>query len=491
VHDTFHRDKASWSNLTFNSEKSPLAKKEYIQRIARKYGIDSDVYRVRVLGTEPKGNPKAFISMESATKARYREGVLKEGRLSIGCDPARFGSDSTVTTLVKGNYVYPQKRKGQTDTDMICDMVLTQLREYRHETNDYKTICDVNIDATGGYGAGAIDQLRKNTTDNIRVNAINFTGKINDPEYSDGVSKMYGEVRDRIDSLKLPDDDDLSDELTSRDYGIDSNGKIKIKSKEEFRKEHGASPDRADSLVLAVSRETAFKKVFEYFNINEHIKPFTINFDQLQPTSTLIISQWVEKSMKSNILVGLWNAARASLYVFTEMEFNNSLPEIVITQLAKKVKTFSNEQVPNLTKMEWFGNEIMVKDNVDSMQLGYRKYGHYVRINTAFEENGAILLTNRLFFRKGLIIHGECAELANQVSAWVVDGTERPAEGYGLARALISMVSSLHEYGKMAKPEKLMEPYSVKKNDWITDQMRQIRESENEPTAKSRYDCDW
>jgi hypothetical protein len=133
----------------------------------------------------------------------------------------------------------------------------------------------------------------------------------------------------------------------------------------------------------------------------------------------------------------------------------------------------------------------MVKDSVDSMQVAYRKYGQHIRINTSYEENGAILLTNRLLYRKGLIIQDGCSELVNQMQGWVVDGTERPADGHGLARSLCNMVSTLHEYGKMTKPPPPMANYSTKKTDWIAEAIKKSRESGSEPTTKSRYDCDW
>jgi len=489
VHDSFNRDKEIWRNLRFSSEDSPLAKPEYAQRIAKKYGRESDIYRVRVLGQQPKGNPEAFISLERAQNATYRQ-ATKEGRLSAGIDVARFGNDTTVVTLLKGNFVFPQVSKSMTDTDAICTMFLDALRKYRFEHNDFKTVCETNVDATGGYGAGVIDQLKKNTTDNIKVNAINFTGKINNDEYHDGVSKMWGELRDRIDGLQLPADEFLIEEISTRRFKY-PDGKIKIEDKATFKKDYGASPDRADSLVLAVSTKTAFKKVMEYFNISEHQKPFTVNFEVLSPTSTLHISQWVDTGMQSSCLTALWNPAKTQLYVFCEQFFNNSLPEIVITQMNNRVREYSNNQIRNLSQFEWFGNETMVKENMGSMQTAYRKYGQNVRCNEMYEENGSILLVNRLLFRKGIIIHDSCKELASQMQSWVVDGSMRPAEGYGLCRSLCNLVATLHEYGKLTKPPKEPDAYSQERTDWLQKAIDEAKSDDVNTGIKGRYDCDW
>jgi len=68
-YDAFHEDKEDWHLMTINGEKSPRSKPEYIARMARKYGRDSDIYRVRVLGEFPKGNPDAFIQLSEVEAA--------------------------------------------------------------------------------------------------------------------------------------------------------------------------------------------------------------------------------------------------------------------------------------------------------------------------------------------------------------------------------------------------------------------------------------
>lgn len=249
-HDAFHKDATFWRNLRFNSEESPLAKPEYAERIARKYGKDSDIYRVRVKGMEPKGNPQALISFTDSEAARKRE-IDGYGSIRMGVDPARFGDDLTVVTIAHGRKVLEQTTLSHSDTDQIVDLTLQTLRKWRKSTG-VQSRCDIRIDDTGGWGAGAIDVLRKNTKDNIRVIPVNFGGSGND-EYDNAVSAMWGNLKDIISSIQIPDDDFLSEELSTRQYKFTSDQKITIESKADFKKRYGASPDRADSLVLCMS----------------------------------------------------------------------------------------------------------------------------------------------------------------------------------------------------------------------------------------------
>ena len=52
--DAFHEDKANWTCLNFSSVDSPVVDSEFINRITQKYGVDSDEYRVQVMGDFPR-----------------------------------------------------------------------------------------------------------------------------------------------------------------------------------------------------------------------------------------------------------------------------------------------------------------------------------------------------------------------------------------------------------------------------------------------------
>ena len=66
----------------------------------------------------------------------------------------------------------------------------------------------------------------------------------------------YWAVRDALDprlggKLALPLDDELTQELTAIRWDVQSNGKIRLVSKDEIKSQLGRSPDKADALALS------------------------------------------------------------------------------------------------------------------------------------------------------------------------------------------------------------------------------------------------
>ncbi len=64
---------------------------------------------------------------------------------------------------------------------------------------------------------------------------------------------MFWEARQAIleKRIKLPEDEELAKQLSSIEYEIVSDKRIKIKSKEELKSVLGRSPDQADMIAMA------------------------------------------------------------------------------------------------------------------------------------------------------------------------------------------------------------------------------------------------
>jgi len=321
VHDAFHRDSEAWQNLRFNSENSPIADQAYNQRVARKYGKNSDIYRVRVLGMEPRGNPDSLISLERAERARHRE-VKGRGRLEMGVDCARFGDDLTVVTIRHGYHVFPQRIQDKTDTKDIYKLVIRTLRETRRLTG-IKSTCDVKVDASGGWGAGVIDLLNDNTTDNIRVIPVNFGGPGNE-QYADAASVMWGELEQCIDELDLPDDRDnefLFDEISTRRYGYDNDMRVKIEPKKDYKTDFESSPDRADSLVLCITKQAPAKRVWPSYvpTRKEHRHKLDIKWDHMEADSCQVfVTMYYDTDTGIYCSFYFWGRKSRKLYVYDE-----------------------------------------------------------------------------------------------------------------------------------------------------------------------------
>lgn len=114
---------------------------------------------------------------------------------------------------------------------------------------------NIKID-NGHLGSAIADML---DDDGYTVNRINFGGTPKDKEhYEDIATEMYFELRDQLEIIDVPVDEELAIQLYTRKYQY-INGKrgyevMKIESKDDFAEHTHAlhkSPDRADGLVLA------------------------------------------------------------------------------------------------------------------------------------------------------------------------------------------------------------------------------------------------
>ena len=70
-------------------------------------------------------------------------------------------------------------------------------------------------------------------------------------QYFNQRSECWGKMRDFLEHGQIPDQDDLSDQLTSLDYGYSATFQIQLQSKKDQKKNGGKSPDKADSLALS------------------------------------------------------------------------------------------------------------------------------------------------------------------------------------------------------------------------------------------------
>jgi len=154
--------------------------------------------------------------------------------LEVGADIAHQGGDEIVFYKRAGN--------------KIIDSYYSRLQDTVKTYKDLKAF----------LGDKAVADLLANDG-YTRITRINFGGNPSDKEhFDDCVTEMYFNLRDMLDQIDIPNDEELLNQLSQRKYDY-INGKrgyevVKIESKDKF-KEHAhimnASPDRADALVLA------------------------------------------------------------------------------------------------------------------------------------------------------------------------------------------------------------------------------------------------
>ncbi|MCL6455066.1 MAG: phage terminase large subunit [Alicyclobacillus sp.] len=261
-YDAFHKDRDKYATMKVSCLDSPRVTPDYAERLKRKYGEDSDVYRVRVLGEFPKAEPDVFIPLEAVEAATMRdvcdfddrwEPILIGQPITIGVDVAYFGSDETVIYYRVGAYVFdPIVRHQQDTTATAADVVrlARQLMEH-YRRPDVR----INIDI-GAMGPGVLDQVvhgSKGLHGRWNVVPIAFGGA-GDLEHHDMATVLWSHAREKLPEVRLPNDERTVAQLSTRKYKVDIKGRLQIESKDDYKKRYpeDGSPDRADALVLCL-----------------------------------------------------------------------------------------------------------------------------------------------------------------------------------------------------------------------------------------------
>ena len=109
-------------------------------------------------------------------------------------------------------------------------------------------------------GGGVTDRLREVKYEeglhrmvSVPVNVASSSSEYAEEDYTDITGYMWWVVKEllRQRELCLPNDEELSAQLTTRKYAIDSKGKIKLESKDDMKKRQLPSPDMGDALALS------------------------------------------------------------------------------------------------------------------------------------------------------------------------------------------------------------------------------------------------
>lgn len=256
-YDSHHKDRAEWECLHWNGEESPIVSKEYIERMARRYGRESSVYKIRVLG-EFAGNPDGVIPLQWVLDAVDRD-VKQTGEILWGVDVARFGEDRTVLARRHGNTLpFPPQEWSGLDTMEVAGRI-KHAWDSAAEADRPETIFVDSI----GIGAGVVDRLNEM---GLPVRGVNVSE-------SPAGKEEYNKLRDELwfrgrswfearDVRLCAGCDDLIAELSLPEYRILPTGKQKVDSKEELsRKGVVHSPDQADAFLLTFADGRAKKRV--------------------------------------------------------------------------------------------------------------------------------------------------------------------------------------------------------------------------------------
>jgi phage terminase large subunit len=197
-----------------------------------------DLYAHVWLGEPVAQGDNSILNRTKVLEAMERT-VEAEGAIEIGVDVARMGSDRSVLKKRHGLKLTATKTYTKTRTTELCDHI--------EAFAGYDKEVLIKIDDTG-VGGGVTDEMIKR---GYRVKPINFGAKAQDPDkYPNLISEAWFYLASIIDTIQIDLDTELLMELTSRQWKMDSAGRRRVESKDDYKKRGFRSPDNADALIM-------------------------------------------------------------------------------------------------------------------------------------------------------------------------------------------------------------------------------------------------
>jgi hypothetical protein len=489
-YETHNTDRQLWYTLHFDSEKSMNVSRKWLDFMKLKYHPDSDMYRVRVKGCFPRGDPRAIISLEECEKARMRI-VEPSGAVEIGVDPALEGNDLMTVCIRQGYHVFEIQTKPKTTPTEQIIWVLSVVRAYRIKLN-YKDKIRIKVDAGGGYGAGLIEALSLNTTDNIECIPVRNDAASTNPNYYRYGTQMYFDFAAIITQVELPDDCNLVDELASRQWKPHGLGMACIETKHDFKKRTGASsPNRADACVLAFAGGP--KKVFDRPQITvQNFRKFEIdwsagggralrdgNFDgPVAAEGMHIVALVLTKNLTMVGLAAIYECYRNRLWIYHEYRQDRPVVDVIAPMIRyySHLGNFRDKREPKI-----IGNEIMFCKEGARRPLAdilLREGRLYIHEPYQYDEFGATALGIQLFADGRVIMHDDVCEARKDIAQWTTDGTRLSETENPYCKALLLILSEARQCKKIIPVDRLQQDYRPIGNE--ADGVMGMRQEENQ-----------
>ena len=273
--DCFHKSKKLYRTFTWSCLDSPIAPKKFIDKVAAKYGKDSQVWSIRVKGIHYLGEGDSYIPYHLAYEATYRDvPVDKTAPVVMGVDVARFGDDETVISIRQGDTFFPLHVFSKKSTMETAGYVRILSKHFRP--------AQIFVDVIG-LGAGVYDRLEELGYPVMGVNVAEAPAQDGE-QFVRLRDELWGNMRTWLETRRgrLHDNEDLDlvSELTTPKFKITSDGKIKVERTDELKRRGKASPNRADACLLTFAQPLSdFATRDDFFGVFED----TSNYQPVDP----------------------------------------------------------------------------------------------------------------------------------------------------------------------------------------------------------------
>ena len=154
--DAFNKNAERWWTKRVGCQDATTVSEDFLEDMARQYGEESNIYRVRVLGDFPEADDDVVIPLHLLESAVTRDVDAVENVMPVwGLDVARFGDDRTALCKRQGNVLTePIKSWRNKDLMEICGIILTEYESTPYQERPMEILVD-----SIGLGAGVVDRL--------------------------------------------------------------------------------------------------------------------------------------------------------------------------------------------------------------------------------------------------------------------------------------------------------------------------------------------
>lgn len=229
---------------------NPFTSEDFKNELKERYGEGTNLYKQQVLGE--------ILDIDIASQIIFRNDFPKE-KLEIGkefwfgMDASGVGTDSDMYAVIDKYGMVDTIERVEASTVEKAGIVSNLYDKYKIKTG--------NVDCTGGYGNGVYD-LSKDK--GLSISSINFAQKAFDPDkYPNARTEMYLEAAKAI-KEGFWVDDTVKEEMLAQSVFINNKGQAQLLPKEDVKKILGHSPDRCDSVVLAIYAMNHGEQMPEY-----------------------------------------------------------------------------------------------------------------------------------------------------------------------------------------------------------------------------------
>ena len=242
-YDIFHKGLPSWCKIFLSAFDCPHIADGFAKEMEDTYGLDSDHYRIGVLGQFPRTTSDQFIGadiVDDCLKVNLPHSAYYNFPIVIGADIARFGDDETVFIARQGPKILNISQLKGKDTMEVAEALYQYQRDYNAKV--------IFIDSIG-IGAGVFDRCKQLK---LPVKEVMGSNKSSKPmEYFNMRSQLWGEMRHWLNNGgDIPNIEDLRSQLVGMSYGYTTKMQIALTTKKDIKRQGLKSPDIADALSL-------------------------------------------------------------------------------------------------------------------------------------------------------------------------------------------------------------------------------------------------